>query len=76
MTKHFIIEAIPGNRSGDHGGIVRTMIRLISSPRGLAALAGICIVGNVLSLTRSRAADQPAFRIPMAAFKIRTAGIG
>ncbi len=73
MTKHFIIKAIPGNRSG---GIVRTMIRLISSPRGLAALAGICIVGNVLSLAPSRAADQPDVVIAMDERKIRTAGIG
>ncbi|MES2197446.1 MAG: efflux RND transporter periplasmic adaptor subunit [Pseudomonadota bacterium] len=75
MTKHFITKASPVNLP-DRGGIVRTLIQLISSPRGLAALAGVCAVGTLLPLGPGLAANQPDVVIAMDEREIRTAGIG
>ncbi|WP_291860812.1 efflux RND transporter periplasmic adaptor subunit [Bradyrhizobium sp.] len=76
MTNDTITQARPVSRSSAHGRMVRKMIWLISSPRNLAALVGISVVGAILPIGTCLAADQADVVITMDEREIRTAGIG
>jgi RND family efflux transporter MFP subunit len=62
--------------SSARGQIPDDLVRLVASPRKLAALLGIALAGAILPLGWAGAAEQADIAIPMDQSEIRSAGIG
>jgi len=75
MTSDTPMHGCHVDTSSARGQIPDDLVRLIASPRKLAALFGIALAGAILPLGCAGAAEQADIAIPMDQSEIRTAGM-